>query len=115
MCVVSYPAKAEFNWPLNATLPNHDLAVGLTGGVAYGEQGGQGAFGALGGVHVSYLHGVMGAELTLLTHPERTGVRLEVLTEMTVWYVFLIGVGVGLGDVIGASSMQPSDTVRPSV
>lgn len=95
------PAHAEIDWPLSATLPQHDVAVGLTGGVAFSESSRVTSVAGAGGVDLSYLHGVFGAHLSLSAFPERTGVRLQPLAEVTLWYVGLFGAGVSVAPMLG--------------
>ena len=92
---------AEFDWPLGAHLPHHDMAVGVTGGVAFGEADGRAAITGAAGLDLSYLHGVFGAHLSLSAFPERTGVRVQPLAEVTFWYVALFGAGVSVAPMVG--------------
>ena len=78
-------------------LPEHDLAVGLSGGVVYDERGDHGSFGALGGADVGYLHDVWGVHVGLRVQREGDAERLSVLVEGTVWYGFLFGLGTRFG------------------
>jgi hypothetical protein len=94
-------ASAEFDWPLTSQLPHHDVAIGLSGGVAFGESGERNTVGASGGVDLSYLHGVFGAHVSLSAFVERTGVRLQPLAEVTLWYVALVGVGLSVSPFLG--------------
>lgn len=95
------PTHAEVDWPLSATLPQHDIAVGLTGGVALGEGDGPARVVGAGGLDVSYLHGTFGAHLSLSVFPERTGIRIQPLAEVTLWYVALFGAGVSVSPMVG--------------
>ena len=65
------------------------------------DVGGGFAMGALGGLDVSYLHGVFGAHLSLSASRERTGVRLQPLGELTLWYLGLFGAGVSGAPMLG--------------
>jgi len=94
-------AHGEFDWPVGAHLPHHDLAVGVTGGLAFGEADGRPAFSGVGGIDLSYLHGVFGAHISLAAFPERTGVRVQPLAEVTFWYVALFGAGVSVAPMVG--------------
>ena len=98
---ISSPARAEVDWPLGAHLPEHDIALGVTGGMAFGEDHRRGNMGALAGLDVSYLHGVFGAHLSLTTFRERTGIRLQPLGEITLWYLALFGVGASIAPMLG--------------
>jgi hypothetical protein len=109
---VAAPAHAEVDWPLDAHLPHHDVAVGVSGGMAFGEGHRRGSMGALGGLDVSYLHGVFGAHLSLSAFPERTGVRLQPLGELTLWYLALFGAGVSVAPMLGE---VPTDVPKTAV
>ena len=93
-------ARAEFDWPLQVRLPVHDIAVGVHGGVSFAEDHGRAATTGAAGVDLSYLHGAFGAHLSLTAHPERTGVRLQPLGEVTVWYVGLFGAGISVAPML---------------
>jgi hypothetical protein len=105
-------AGAEFDWPLGARLPHHDVAVGLSGGIAFAEDHGRGSVGGLVGVDLSYLHGVFGAHLAVNAFPERTGWRVQPLGEVTFWYVGLFGAGVSVAPMLGEI---PSDAPKVAV
>ena len=109
---LSEDVHAEFDWPLTAQLPSHDFAVGLTGGVAFGESGERFTTGAAGGVELSYLHGVFGAHLSLSAFVERTGVRLQPLAEVTFWYAALVGAGVSVSPLLGE---RPEDVPETAI
>ncbi|MGB0588478.1 MAG: hypothetical protein ACPGU1_02250 [Myxococcota bacterium] len=105
-----HSAAAEFDWPLTSRLPHHDIAVGLNGGVAFGDSGERFTTGVAGGVDLSYLHGVFGAHLSLTTFVERTGVRLQPLAELSLWYVALVGVGLSVSPFLGDHASDVPET-----
>ncbi|MGM0574602.1 MAG: hypothetical protein ACQEXJ_02540 [Myxococcota bacterium] len=106
------PARAV-DWPVRIPLPRHDVAVGVSGGVSFGERG---AFDrrevtALGGADVSWLHGLFGLHLGIHAHPEGTGTRVGATLEASVWYVLLLGAGVGQGWMRGGGAEGVPDRV----
>ena len=90
-------ARAEVDYRPDLALPHWDWAVGVSGGVAFGEDGSQRSTGGLGAVDVSLLHGFFGAHLSLRAHPEGTSVRLGAVAELSWWYLVMVGAGVGVG------------------
>lgn len=106
----SAEAKAEFDWPALSHLPHHDIALGLSGGVTFGESGERSNIGASGALDLSYLHGLFGAHLSLGAYPERTGVRLQPLAEFTFWYVVLVGAGLSVSPLVGERPADVSET-----
>jgi hypothetical protein len=103
-------ASAEFDWPLSSRLPSHDVAVGVSGGVAFGESGERFTVGGAGAVDLSYLHGVFGAHLSLSASVERTGVRLQPTLELTFWYVALVGAGLSVAPFLGEAPRDVPET-----
>ncbi|MCB9731559.1 MAG: hypothetical protein H6745_02865 [Deltaproteobacteria bacterium] len=93
-------AARAVDYPPVMPLPSWDLAVGLTGGVAFGEARSGGEPGFLAGVDVGLLEGVLGLHVGLRTHREGYAQRLGGLVEATVWYVVMLGVGVRFGHML---------------
>jgi hypothetical protein len=99
------PARAEFDWPVRVPRPHHDIAIGLSGGIAFGEDlhdslRRRPIYG-LGGVDASWLHGIFGLHLGLHAHPEGTTTRVGATLEATVWYVVMLGLGASYGVTVG--------------
>ncbi len=90
-------ARAEVDYRPDLALPQWDWAVGVSGGLAFGEDGSQRSMGALGAVDLSLLHGFFGAHLSLRAHPEGSSVRLGAVAEVSWWYLVMVGAGVGVG------------------
>lgn len=107
--VVAGPARA-IDYPVHLALPDWDVAVGLTGGVAFDELGGVSHTGALAGVDVSLLEGVVGLHLGLRTHREGFAWRVGGLVEVTAWYVILLGVGCRLGHMLDSGGPGVADS-----
>ena len=99
-------ARAEFDWPLMSALPDHNIALGISGGLAFSEDHGRGSMGLALGLDLSYLHGPLGVHLSLNTFRERTGWRVQPMGEVSIWYVALFGVGVSVAPMVGE---LPSD------
>jgi hypothetical protein len=90
-------ARAEIAYPVRMALPDWDLAVGLTGGVAFDENDERRGVGFLAGVDVGVLDNVWGLHLGLRTAREGAGQRVGGLVELTGWYVVMLGLGVRFG------------------
>ena len=91
------PARAEVDWPLDFAMPQGDLAIGLGGGLAIGEELRAGDLGGLVCLSASWLDGPFGLHATAYGHRERRANRLGASLEATVWYVLLLGAGVSHG------------------
>ena len=91
------PAQAEVDWSLDFQMPQDDIAIGVGGGIAIGEEARPGDFGGLVDASVSWLDGPFGLHVTGYGHRERRANRLGVSLEGTVWYVLLLGAGVSYG------------------
>ena len=78
-------------------MPQQDVAFGVGGGVALGEQQRRGDLGGLLCASASWLDGPLGLHATAYGHRERRANRLGVSVEATVWYVLLLGAGVSHG------------------
>ena len=76
-------ARAEYDWPLDIAMPDHDWALGLGGGLAIGEEARRGDLGALMTVSGSWLDGPFGLHLTAYGHRERRAHRLGGALEAT--------------------------------
>ncbi len=98
---LSARAEAEFDWPVSVSLPDNDWAVGVSGGVAFGEELRARTTGWLAGLDVSWLDGVFGIHGGLRVHREGFDHRLVGYLEATVWYVVLIGAGSHFGGMLG--------------
>lgn len=94
----------------NLPLPSWDVAVGLTGGVAFAEVDSSKQTGALVGVDVGLLEGVLGLHLGLRTHREGHAQRLGGLVEFTAWYVVLLGIGCRFGAMLAPGGPDAPDT-----
>lgn len=91
------PARAEVDWPLDFAMPQGDLAIGLGGGLALGEEPRPGDLGGLVCLSASWLDGPFGLHATAYGHRERRANRLGASLEATVWYVVLLGAGISHG------------------
>lgn len=106
-----WPARAHAGEPsANLPLPSWDIAIGLTGGVAFAEVESSKQTGALFGVDVALLEGVLGLHLGLRTHREGYAQRLGGLVEFTAWYVVLLGVGCRFGAMLDAGGPDAPET-----
>jgi hypothetical protein len=94
-------SRAEFDWPLTLRLPDRDVAVGISGGVAFGEARDLHGVGGAGGVKVSLLHGLFGLHTSLRFHREGYSYRLSGGLEASFWYVVLVGAGAEVGGMLG--------------
>lgn|GEM_PF-1829801 len=106
---VSGPASAV-EYPVHMSLPDWDLAVGLTGGVAFDERGGVSHTGVLAGLDLSLLDGVLGLHLGVRTHREGYSWRVGGLAEVTAWYVVLVGVGCRFGHMVDSGGPGVRDS-----
>lgn len=104
------PARAEFDWPVTLAVPDMDVAFGVTGGVAFGEDARARQLGALVGVDASLLTGVFGLHVGLQGHPEGFSTRLGATVEATVWYLVMVGVGARFGALVGDGGPGIPDT-----
>ena len=111
LLVPSRRAAAEFDWPVQAELPIHDVALGFSGGVTFGQSGERSNLAGIGGLEFSYLHGVFGAHLSLAAYPERTGLRLQPLMELSFWYVAMLGAGLSVSPLLGERPEDVEETV----
>lgn len=91
------PARADVDWPLDFAMPQGDLAMGLGGGLALGEELRPGDLGGLVCLSASWLDGPFGLHATAYGHRERRANRLGASLEATVWYVLLLGAGISHG------------------
>ncbi|TNF35010.1 MAG: hypothetical protein EP329_06660 [Deltaproteobacteria bacterium] len=105
---VTRPAWA-IDYPVHLPLPDWDVAVGLTGGVAFDEVGGVSHTGALASVDLGLLDGVLGLHLGLRTHREGESWRVGGLVELTAWYVVLLGVGCRFGHMVESGGPDVAD------
>ena len=95
--VLSSPARAEYDWSLDIPMPDSDLAFGVGGGLALGEEGRPGDLGGLATLTASWLDGPFGLHLSAVGHQERRAQRIGGALEATAWYILLLGVGVSHG------------------
>ena len=105
-------AHAEVDWSLDFAMPVDDLAVGIGGGVAVGEEAQPGDLGGLMCASVSWLDGALGLHGTVYGHRERRANRVGGALEATVWYVLLMGAGVshGVMDAPGGDTVPRAST-----
>jgi hypothetical protein len=87
-------AHADFDWPLGWQLPNHDIALGLAGGVNFGETGESFNSGPSASVSIGYHHKLLGIRGSVSTRHEGLSQHVGGGIELTVWYVVLVGGGV---------------------
>ncbi len=102
-------ARAAIDYPVVMDLPDWDVAIGLSGGLAFGESGRARHRGALVGLDVGLLQGVAGLHLGVRGWREGWGWRLVGSLEATVWYVGLFGVGVSYGAMGGEGGPDVPD------
>jgi len=105
------PAAAEFDWPATLALPDNDYALGISGGVAFGEELRGATTGWLVGLDASWLEGLLGIHGGLRVHREGFAHRLSGYAEVTVWYLVMIGVGTHFGAMLGNGGDDVDDTV----
>ena len=108
MALLVAPAVwAEIDYPPVIALPDWDVSVGATGGVALGENRRTTGVGPLFGVDVGVLHGVWGLHAGVRGFSEGNDWRVGGLLEVSAWYLLLFGVGWRVGGLIG-SEVRPS-------
>ncbi len=83
LLAASPAARAEIDYPVTLDLPEWDVALGVSGGLAFDEVGGTRHTGALVGVDAGLLHGVFGLHLGLRTWREGWDWRVGGLVEVT--------------------------------
>jgi len=85
---------AAFDWPLDWELPQHDISIGLSGGMNFGEEGSGFNRGPLVGLSLSYHHEFLGIQAEFAGRREGLAQHLGGSLEVVFWYVALVGGGV---------------------
>lgn len=101
------PSRAEIDWPIQLPLPEMDLAFGVYGGAAFGEDA---PAGGLVGLEVSLLEGVFGVHAGLRGHREGRADRVGLSLEATWWYLLMLGAGVQVGWMTDEGGPEVPDT-----
>ncbi|MFT7581153.1 MAG: hypothetical protein ACI9MR_002827 [Myxococcota bacterium] len=108
--LVVLASTAAHAMPARLSLPDWDVSIGVSTGVAFDETGTTGHIGALFGVDVGLLHDVFGLHAGIRTHREGLDWRLGGYVEATAWYVLLLGLGVRFGEMLADGGDGVPDT-----
>ena len=90
----SAASASAFDWSLDWALPHHDVSVGVTGGINFGEEGRGFNRGPTLGLSLGYHHELLGIQAELGGRHEGLSSQLGGSLEVVFWYIALLGGGV---------------------